>query len=93
MSNSVQPHGLWSTRLLCPWNSLGKITGVGCHALLQRIFLTQELNPRLLYLLHWQVGSLLPGKVHIYLEVELLGYVIPYIQHFQDYNKSYEQVK
>ena len=27
------------------WNSPGKNTGVGCHFLLQRIFLTQELNP------------------------------------------------
>ena len=24
-----------STRLFCPWNSPGKNTGVGCHALLQ----------------------------------------------------------
>ena len=27
------------------WNSPGKNTGVGCHALLQRIFPTQGLNP------------------------------------------------
>ena len=31
---------------------------VGCHALLQGIFLTQGLNPHLLCLLHWQAGSL-----------------------------------
>ena len=30
----------------------------GCHFLLQGIFLTQGLNPHLLYLLYWQVGSL-----------------------------------
>ena len=30
----------------------------GLHALLQGIFLTQGSNPHLLYLLHWQVGSL-----------------------------------
>ena len=29
--------------------------GVGCHSLLQGIFLTQGLNLRLLCLLHWQV--------------------------------------
>ena len=29
-------------------------TGVGCHALLQGIFLTQGLNFSLLCLLHWQ---------------------------------------
>ena len=43
-----------------------KNTGVGCHAPLQGIFLTQGLNPHLC-LLHWQVGSLPlapPGKPH-----------------------------
>ena len=57
-SNSLQPHGLWPTRLLSPWNSSGKNTGVGCHFLLQGIFLTQGSNLRLLCLLHWQLGSL-----------------------------------
>jgi len=39
---------LWTVvppRLLCPWDSPDKITGVGCHALCQGIFLTQRLNP------------------------------------------------
>ena len=39
----------------------GKNTGVGCHALLQVIFPTQGSKiptSHLLYLLHWQVGSL-----------------------------------
>ena len=31
---------------------------MGCHALLQGIFLTQELNLRLLRLLHWQMCTL-----------------------------------
>ena len=35
--------------MVCPWNSLGKNTGVGCHSLLQGIFLTQESNPGLLH--------------------------------------------
>ena len=38
---------------------------MGCHFLLQGIFPTQGLNPRLLCLLHWQAGSLPlapPGK-------------------------------
>ena len=35
-------------RLLCPQNSPGKNTGVGCHSLLQGIFRTQGLNPGLL---------------------------------------------
>ena len=35
MSNSVRPHGPWPARLLCPWESPGKNTEVGCHFLLQ----------------------------------------------------------
>ena len=35
MSNSVQPHRWQPNRLLCPWDSPGKNTGVGCHFLLQ----------------------------------------------------------
>ena len=35
MSDSLLPHGLQPTRLLCPWDSPGKNTGVGCHFLLQ----------------------------------------------------------
>ena len=54
MSDSLGPHGLWPSRLLYPWDSLGKNTGVGCHALLQRIFTTQGSNLGLLYVLHRQ---------------------------------------
>ena len=36
-------------RLHCPWNSPGKNTGVGCHFLLQRMFLTQGSNQDLLH--------------------------------------------
>ena len=38
-------------------DSPGKNTGVGCYALLQMIFLTQESNLSLVGLLHWQAGS------------------------------------
>ena len=31
MSDSLLPHGLQLTRLLCPWDFPGKSTGVGCH--------------------------------------------------------------
>ena len=46
---TLQPRELCPTRLLCPWNSPGKHTGVGCHALLQGIFLIQELNLGVLF--------------------------------------------
>ena len=45
---------LWtdSAKLLCPWISPGKNTGVGYPALLQGIFPTQGSKPHLLPLLH-----------------------------------------
>ena len=36
-------------RLLCPWNLLGKKTGVSCHFLLHGSFPTQESNLNLLH--------------------------------------------
>ena len=52
---------LWSLPGSCPWDSPGKNTEVGCHALLQGIFLTQELN---LHLLHGRqiLSTEPPGK-------------------------------
>ena len=50
--DSLRPYGMQPARLLCPWDSPRKNTEVGCHALLQRIFLTQGSNPCLLSLLH-----------------------------------------
>ena len=49
VSDSLWSHGLEPARLLCPWDFPSKITGVGSHCLLQRIFPTQGLNPRLLH--------------------------------------------
>ena len=50
-SNSLQAHGLYLARLLCPWNFPGKNIGMGCHFLFQGIFLTQGLKQQLLHLL------------------------------------------
>ena len=44
--------------VLCQVPLFMELSRVGCHFLLQGIFLTQELNPSLLHLLHWQVDSL-----------------------------------
>ena len=41
--------GTIACRLLCPWNSPGKNTELGCHFLLEGIFPTQRLNPGLLH--------------------------------------------
>ena len=49
-----------SLPVLCPRESPGNNTRVGCPALFQGIFPTQGSNPHLLHLLHWQGGSLPP---------------------------------
>jgi len=62
MTNSLQPYGLYPCRHLCSWDSSGKNTGIGCHALLQGVFPTQVSS-----FLHWQMDSLQlapPGKPH-----------------------------
>ena len=46
---TLQPHGLQPARLLCPRDFPGKKNGLGCHSLLQGIFLTQGLNLGLLH--------------------------------------------
>ena len=63
---------MWSSRLLCPWNFPDKNTLVGCHVLLQGIFLIQGLNSGLSYLRHWQVASLPLSlwELHIKMEEE-----------------------
>ena len=45
----LQSHGLYPTRLPCPWHSPSKNTRVGCHFLLQGIFPTQGSNSGLLH--------------------------------------------
>ena len=47
LSDSLRPHE--PSRLLCPWNFLGKKNGVGSHSILQGIFPTQALNLGLLH--------------------------------------------
>ena len=54
MSNSGDPVDYSSPGFLCLWGFPGKNAGVGCHFLLQGIFLTQGSNP---CLLHWQADS------------------------------------
>ena len=68
MSDSLRPHGLYTARLLCPWHSPGNNSRVGCHFLLQGIFLTQGSNPgllhcrQILYCLSHQGSSKLMGN-------------------------------
>ena len=58
-SDSVRPHGLQPTRLLCPWDSPGKNTGVGCHLLLhQSPTAPSKLGPRQAFSLGQRLGKL-----------------------------------
>ena len=64
VSDSFRPQGQKAARLLCPWDSPGKNTGVGCIP-----FSRGSSQPRdqTWNLLHCQKGSLLlvpPGKPH-----------------------------
>ena len=70
VSDSLRPHGVQPTRLLCPWDFPGKSTRVGCHCLLQRVPRTarrsnqsilKEINPE--YLLE---GLMLKLKLQYY---------------------------
>ena len=88
MSDSLQPRGLVACRLLRPWDFPGKSTGVGCHFLLQGIFLTQGSNSCLLCLLHYQADSLPvvpPGKPLVILLGCPQKMVCPYILLYIEY--------
>ena len=72
---SVMQH----TRLLCPWDSLGKNTGLGCHSFLQGR-MTQGQNPGLLHcrqilycLSHQEVHQILTILIILSLPFELMG--------------------
>ena len=84
MSDSLWPHGLQPSRLLCTWNSPGKSTGVDCHTLLQGIFPTQGSNSgfghcrRILYHLNHQ-GTSLSNSKYIIHTVHYLLWLINFI--------------
>ena len=73
---------LWiiTCKLLCPWDSPGKNTGIGCYALLQGISI-QISNPHLLYLLHYRqiLYCWATQKVHVCMNVYIYIYTIFYI--------------
>ena len=76
MSDSLWPRALQPARVLCPWNSSDKHTGLGCHSLLQGIIPTQGLNPgllpcgQILYSLSHQ-GSHEDHTLHLYVKISM----------------------
>ena len=73
ISDSVGPYGLQPVRLLYPWDSPGKSSRVGCHTLLQEIFLTQGSN---LGLLHCRqiLYCCITREAHLYLCINIYSY-------------------
>ena len=68
MSDSLQPLGPQPARLLCPWDSLGKDTGVGCPFPSSGESSQPRDQTHISCLRHWQVGSsplVPPGKPFI----------------------------
>ena len=80
---TVQPYGLHPARLLCPWDSPGKNTGVGCHALLHGIFPTRESNPGL---------SRLPELAARFLTTSANWEALPYASLFLLWRKIFPEV-
>ena len=76
MSDSLRPHGLSLTKLLCSWDFPGKNTWVGCHFLLWGIFPIQGLNLRLLCPA-LQADSLAtePSEKPIYMHKHQIAYI------------------
>ena len=82
MSDSLWPHGLYPARLLCPWNFPGKNTEVGYRFLLQGIFPTQESNPSVLCLPHWQMNSLPLCRLGSFLLCSFKNHIISLMNSF-----------
>ena len=58
VSDSLWPHGLQPTRLLCPWDFPGKSTGVGCHIQYSWAFLLAQMVKNLPAMQQTRVRSL-----------------------------------
>ena len=72
---TLRPHGLYLTRLFCPWDFPGKNTGVGCHFLLQGIFLTQGSKPGLLHCKQILYHLSHQGSLYMYICICVCVYV------------------
>ena len=77
VSESVRPHGLQPTRLLHPWDSPGKNTGVGCHFLLQcmKVESESEVAQSYLTLSDAMDCSRLGSSIHGIFQARVLEYV------------------
>ena len=93
MFDSVQPHRWQPTRLLCPWDSPGKNTGVGCHFLFQGMKVKSESEVAQSYLnLSDPMDCSLPSSsVHGIFQARVLEWVA--IAFSGKYMRGYQFVK
>ena len=77
----LQPHGPIAHQTSLSMGFPGNNTGVGCHCLLQRTFPIQGLNPHLLCVLNWLVGSL---------PLAQQGQGIAKVSYGQEFNMKYQ---
>ena len=86
MSNPVRPCRRQPTRLLCPWDSPGKNTGVGCHFLLQCMVESSEVIKHqfsycfLLTVLFIQVNSI---RYYVLNETEIYQSIVIFHRHLE----------
>jgi len=90
MSDSVRPHRWQPTRLLCPWDSPGKNTGVGCHFLLQCMKVKSESEVAQSYpTLSDPMDCSLPGSsIHGIFQARILEWVAIAFSWPQDWKRS-----
>ena len=96
MSNSVQPHRWQSTRLLCPWDSPGKNTGVGHHFLLQcmKVKSESEVAQSCLTLIDPMDCSLPGSSIHGIFQARVLEWVaIAFSFDYTDHSKLWKILK
>ena len=66
VSDSLRPHGLEPTRLLCPWNFPGKSTGVGAIAFSTAIWLNNKNSVEWKKLDQKNTSCMNPSTFHLY---------------------------
>ena len=91
MSDSVRPHRRQPTRLLHPWDSPGKNTGVGCHFLLQCMKVKSESEvAQLCPTLRDPINCSLPGSsIHGIFQARVLEWVAIAFSCLKDFDDSY----
>ena len=95
MSYSVQLHRRQPTKLLCPWDSPGKNTGVGCHFLLQCMKVKSESEfTQLCPTLSDPMDCSLPGSsIHGIFQARVLEWVATAFSPYQATNGIFHRTR